>query len=108
MKKRNVEIDFFSWHCYGVDVQHVLNRAQKIRTVLDENGYKKTESILNEWNYVEAWGVGFAKSLEVLRKAKGAAFTMACISAAQNSSIDMLMYYDTRPSIFNGAFDFTV
>jgi len=36
---------------------------------------------------------------------KGAAFTMACISEAQKSSIDMLMYYDTRPSVFNGLFD---
>lgn len=31
---------------------------------------------------------------------------MACISAAQSSAIDMLMYYDTRPSCFNGVFDF--
>lgn len=106
MKKRNVEIDFFSWHCYGMDVPHVLGRAQKIREALDQNGYTKAESILNEWNYVESWGVGFTKSLETIRNAKGAAYTMACISAAQNSSIDMLMYYDTRPSVWNGAFDF--
>lgn len=26
--------------------------------------------------------------------------------AAQPSAIDMLMYYDTRPSVFNGIFDF--
>ena len=31
---------------------------------------------------------------------------MACISEAQKSTIDMLMYYDTRPCEFNGAFDF--
>ena len=31
---------------------------------------------------------------------------MACMSAAQHSSIDMLMYYDTRPCAFNGLFDF--
>ena len=32
---------------------------------------------------------------------------MSCISEAQKSdAIDMLMYYDTRPSGFNGAFDF--
>ena len=37
---------------------------------------------------------------------KGAAFTMACISAAQNSSIDMLMYYDTRPGMWCGIFEY--
>jgi len=37
---------------------------------------------------------------------KGAAFTMACMSAAQHSSIDMLMYYDARPCVLNGLFDF--
>ena len=37
---------------------------------------------------------------------KGAAFTMACMSAAQQSSIDMLMYYDTIQSPFCGVFDF--
>ena len=31
---------------------------------------------------------------------------MSVLSEAQKSSIDMLMYYDTRPSVFNGAFDF--
>ena len=31
---------------------------------------------------------------------------MACMSAGQNSPIDMLMYYDARPCAFNGMFDF--
>ena len=31
---------------------------------------------------------------------------MACISVAQGADIDMLMYYDTRPSCYNGVFDF--
>lgn len=37
---------------------------------------------------------------------KGAAFTLACMSEAQKSSIDMLMYYDASPGVFNGLFDF--
>ena len=31
---------------------------------------------------------------------------MACMTAAQHSSIDMLMYYDTRQSPYCGLFDF--
>ena len=37
---------------------------------------------------------------------KGAAFTAAVMCAAQNSPVDMLMYYDARPCVFNGLFDF--
>ena len=39
-------------------------------------------------------------------KRKTAAFVLATMCAAQKSSIDMLMYYDTRPSVFCGAFDY--
>ena len=53
MQKRNVPIDFFSWHIDCTD------------------------------------------------------FVMACICEAQRTdALDMLMYYDTRPSAFCGAFDF--
>ena len=36
---------------------------------------------------------------------KGAAFTAAVMSALQDEPVDMLMYYDFRPSAFNGAFN---
>ena len=42
---------------------------------------------------------------KVVHNIKGAAYTMATISAAQDSSIDMLMYYSTIPHMWNGAFD---
>ena len=38
---------------------------------------------------------------------KGAAFTAACMVEGQkNPTIDMLMYYDARPTGMNGLFDF--
>lgn len=107
MKKRNVPLDFFSWHIYCVEPAEMLGRAERFRKMLDDNGYKNTESILNEWNYVKGWSDEYVYSLKAIHGMKGAAFTMACISAAQRAqSIDMLMYYDTRPSVFCGAFDF--
>ena len=37
---------------------------------------------------------------------KGAAFTSAVMSAMQNNpDVDMLMYYDARPTAFNGLWD---
>lgn len=107
MQKRNVPLDFFSWHIYCVEPAEMLGRAERFRKMLDDNGYKNTESILNEWNYVKGWSDEFVYSLKAIHGMKGAAFTMACISSAQRAqAIDMLMYYDTRPSGFCGAFDF--
>ena len=57
-------------------------------------------------NYVRGWKEEFVYTIEAIHGTKGAAFTMACIGEAQKSTIDMLMYYDTRPSAFCGAFDF--
>ena len=107
MKKRNVPMDFFSWHCYCVEPEAILGRAERYRKMLDDNGYENAESILNEWNYVADWGKDFVESLLVIHGMKGAAFTAACMLASQESSIDMLMYYDARTGTgFNGMFDF--
>ncbi len=106
MKRRNVPIDFFSWHIYCNEPKQLTDRAENIRKLLSENGYADTESILNEWNYVKGWTDDFVYSIKTIIGMKGAAFTMACMTAAQHSSIDMLMYYDTRPSYFCGVFDF--
>ncbi len=106
MSENKVPIDFFSWHIYCVEPKPMLEKAERIRNLLDKYCYTATESILNEWNYIKGWTEEYVYSIKVMHGMKGAAFTMACISSAQQSSIDMLMYYDTRPSIFCGAFDY--
>ncbi len=106
MKKRQVPMDFFSWHIYSTTPEQILNRAEEIKTLLDKYGYSTVESILNEWNYVKGWTDEFIYTIESITGLKGAAFITATICAAQHSSIDMLMYYDTRPSCFNGVFDY--
>ena len=106
MKKREVPIDFFSWHIYYNTPDLFVERAEKIRGLLDKYGYENAESILNEWNYIRGWREDFVYSIEAMHGIKGAAFVMACITEGQKSSMDMMMYYDTRPSAFNGAFDY--
>ena len=107
MKKRNVPIDFFSWHIYCTEPKHIIDRAANVKKFLVENGYENAESILNEWNYVKGWSDEFLYSIKSIHGIKGAAFTMACMTESQKTpDIDMLMYYDTRPSAFNGAFDY--
>ncbi len=106
MSKRNVPLDFFSWHCYTTDPNKFTEVATVIRRILDKCGYTKTESILNEWNYIKDWEKNFIYSIRSITGLKGASFTLACMAVAQVTYIDMLMYYDARPSIWNGLFDY--
>ena len=84
----------------------MTEKAVRMKKLLNKYGYTETESILNEWNYVKGWTDEYLCSLKAIHGIKGASFTMACMCASAHSSIDMLMYYDTRPSVFNGVFDF--
>jgi len=106
MQKRNVKLDFFSWHIYSSTIPKITQKAEMIKLLLVKYGYGDAESILNEWNYVKGWTDEFVYSLEAIHGSKGASFIAACMCEAQKSSIDMLMYYDTRQSVFNGVFDF--
>ena len=101
-----VPLDFFSWHIYTKRVERVEARARTVRETLDRYGYTETESILNEWNYVRGWSEDFIYSIQSIISEKGAAFAASCMSACQNGSVDMLMYYDARPCPFNGLFDY--
>ncbi len=105
-KEKCVPLDFFSWHCYGSTTEKMLDRAKRVRDTLNKYGYHSTESILNEWNYIKSWDE-FIYSVRQILSIKGAAFSSACMCGCQNdSTVDMLMYYDARPSSYNGLFDF--
>lgn len=106
MQKRNVPIDFFSWHIYCTEPYDMTAKAERMKALMNKYGYGEAESILNEWNYVRGWEEDYVYSLKAIHGVKGAAFTMACICESQQAPIDMLMYYDTRPSCFNGVFDY--
>ena len=110
LKQLRAPLDFFSWHCYAHTVEKMLENGREVRELLDKYGYEKTESILNEWNYVLGWEPDqIVYSHDNRGKIKGAAFSAAAMCASQYSSIDMLMYYDARPNeLWNGLFDFTV
>ena len=102
-----VPLDFYSWHNYFTDPKTIAENADYVRTQLDRWGYTETESICNEWNYIERFaGEEFRHSISVIIGMKGAAFTSSVMAKSQNASIDMLMYYDARPCVFNGLFDF--
>ena len=101
MRRRNVELDFFSWHIYAVNPEPIAEKAARMRALLDKHGYTKTESILNEWNYVRNWSDDWIYSLDVEMgemNYKGAAFVSAVLTRCQRAPVDMLMFYDARVS----------
>ncbi len=105
-EKERVPLDFFSFHCYGSTLEKIFARSTKARELLNAYGYENTESILDEWNYVQGWD-NFIYSVKHIISIKGAAFEAFVMCACQNDSdIDMLMYYDARPSVYNGLFDY--
>lgn len=101
------EIDFFSWHDYNRRPDLAISmKAYRFRELLDKHGYEKTESILNEWNYVKNWTTDFPYTASAISQVKGGAYTAMMMSLCQDAPVDMLMYYDARPgTIFNGLFD---
>ena len=105
---RKVPLDFFSWHVYSRTPDPVAEKAKRIRKLMDKYGFGKSESILNEWNYVKGWTDDFVYSLRVESgdlNLKSAAFTAATMSACQDAPVDMLMYYDARPVGMDGLFE---
>ncbi len=107
IKDAHPPMDFLSWHWYGVEPKEMSKKGTRIAKIAKNYGYGNAESILNEWNYVRGWGDEFVYSIETMIGMKGAAFTSACMAEGQkNPSIDMLMYYDARPTAMNGMFDF--
>ena len=105
MGRRKVPMDFFSWHGYPKEPKWIAWEARRVRELLDANGYAAAESHCNEWNYVRGWTDDFVYSIKSMIGIKGAAFAAAVMADCQNAPVDMLMYYDARPTAMNGLWD---
>jgi len=96
-----VPLDFFSWHTYANEPRQIAGNVDLVRKLMDKYGFRKSESILNEWNYVKGWVDDWPYSLEVESgrfNQKGAAFVMSTMVDCQSKPVDMLMFYDARLS----------
>lgn len=104
IRDEQLPFSFYSWHCYASTVEGIVKNVRNHRALLNEFGLK-TESILDEWNYVRGWsGEEWSYTIDTETKIKGAAFIAAVMSACQYEPVDMLMYYDARPCGMNGLF----
>ena len=107
VRDNNAPLDFFSWHGYLHRTEDFTLAAKVARTTLDKYGFTSTESILNEWNFLYNWsGDAFLETVKAITGIRGAVFNAAMMIDCQNAPVDMLMYYDAQPGIFNGLFDY--
>jgi xylan 1,4-beta-xylosidase len=113
-RREQLPLDFFSWHCYTADPSELAARAKAIRRLLDAHGFTRTESHLNEWNYLpgNTWAPLSRSSpadvrqrfYEAMAGAPGAAFIATALIELQDAPVDManLFHGELGPfGIFN-------
>jgi hypothetical protein len=113
-RREAVPLDFFSWHLYCDDASAVAAHARGVRKLLDRAGFEKTESHLNEWNYLpdNDWGPVMLAGQGERRKrfadrvggAEGAAFAAGVLIALQDCPLDAANYFAADTGEF-GLFD---
>lgn len=107
LKENNLMVDFYSFHGYHNEPYMYGEDGDHAYEALAEYGQAgKVEMILNEWNYVRNWfGEDFEYSIRTVLGLKGASFIAGTMCTGQKSKLDHMMYYDARPSEWNGMFD---
>lgn len=89
LKINDVGLDFYSWHLYGLKNPYGLKAvADEIRGLLDEHGLTDAESHISEIN--DELGEGLA---EKNKSPEGAAYYLSCMITAQQSPVDLLLWY---------------
>lgn len=102
-RERSLPLDFFSWHLYTDDPAECMIRSRGIRAVLDEHGFTRTESHLNEWNDLpgndwtpmlrQGQGVARERFYEQINGLPGAAFSACVLVNLQDCPVDAANYY---------------
>jgi len=107
-RDRKLPLDFFSFHGYTVDHVALVRQA---RRVLDEFGFERTETHLNEWRYAPSWEGLFPKSPETFAtvpewfrqgtNGRGGAFASSLLMRLQDERLDMANFYTADTSVWS-------
>ena len=99
IREREAPLDFFTWTCFTQNPEELSMHSKYARNYLDSFGFRKTRSIIAEYNTAENY-----ESLIALREGFSAEI-VASIIVAQRSPVDM-MFYSTSDitSGMNGLF----
>lgn len=115
-RKENLPLDFLSWHCYSNEPHEIVQRAQSVRKYLDQYGFAKTESHLNEWNYLpdKDWNpmsstaVSRQKWYHRMSGVEGAVFAGAVLALLQTQEVDQANFFHGETGGFGLFNDFGV
>ena len=109
-RKDAVPLDFFSWHCYTDQPMELAARAKAVRALLNARGFSKTESHLNEWNYLpdNKWDIVSRtvappvrqQAFEQMTGAPGAAFLAASLIELQDAPVDVANFFHGECGLF--------
>lgn len=106
IKELNTPLDFFSYHWYGSRLEKFKETLHEAQRQLELYGFKGTETILDEYNYVRSFlDDVWVYSLENEKTLKGSSFILGAMCCAQEGPLDKLMYYNGAPSGMNGIFN---
>ncbi len=108
VRQSGAPLDFFSWHGYTDDPDFFARQAIAIRAFLDREGFSRTESHLNEWNYLpdRDWRPMLSAQGEQRERwyarqggVEGAAFVTATLISLQDAPVDVANFYsaDNQP-----------
>lgn len=109
-REHRLPLDFFSWHIYTDGPDKVIEKARAIRLYLDGQGFEKTETHLNEWNYLpdNDWsplsvrGQGLPRQAFYRRMggAEGAAFAACVLIGLLDAPVDVANFYSGDTNCF--------
>lgn len=117
-REQEIPLDFFSWHRYTDDPAVLAAFAHAIRGHLDAAGFARTESYLDEWNYLpgndwaalrpETRGVDRERFYARLGGPEGAAFVASALVRLQDAPVDLACLFNGEntgfgPFTFHGA-----
>jgi len=111
-QEHGVPVDFVSWHRYSTEPYSVLEMSEKVRGLMTRYGFGKSQSILDEWNYMPGdWGrlekdPRYAEAIAQQTKGiAGAAYDAAVLNYLQDSTVDIATFYTGTTTLFWGLFD---
>jgi len=104
-----IPLDFFSWHFYSDNPWDCIVRSTAVRKLLDQHGFEKAESHMNEWNYIpdNNWnhlmkdqGAVRRQAYEAQSGVKGAAYLANVLMLLQDLPVDVANFYATTAGLF--------
>lgn len=91
----DVNLDFYSWHIYGLKNPYALKQLGiEARRLLDDNGFPDAESHITEINDELTIEIE-----DLINSSKGAAYFLSLMLTAQESEIDKMLIYPSQSLI---------